>query len=98
MTECFKPNTVLWALHMGGWSLMFLFSTNTAISETSSTQYSHLVVTMFCDDGTETVHVTPLSILAASPYLNVLVDFSKGLWAVKLCSNKILQFLTGVAG
>jgi len=30
--------------------------------------------------------------------LNVLVAVSKGMWAVKLCINKILQFLTGGAG
>ena len=28
----------------------------------------------------------------------MLVDVSKGMRAVKLCSNKILQFLTGGAG
>jgi len=28
---------------------------------------------------------------------NVLVAVSKGMWVVKLCSNKILQFLTGCA-
>jgi len=32
------------------------------------------------------------------PNLNVLVAVSKGMRAVKLCSNKILQFLTGGAG
>ena len=26
---------------------------------------------------------------------NALVAVSKGMWAVKLCTNKILQFLTG---
>ena len=29
---------------------------------------------------------------------NVLVAISKGMWAVKFCNNKILQFLTGGAG
>ena len=28
----------------------------------------------------------------------VLVAVSKGMWSVKLCTNKILQFLTGGAG
>jgi len=32
------------------------------------------------------------------PNSNALVVVSKGMWAVKLCTNKILQFLTGVAG
>jgi len=32
------------------------------------------------------------------PNPNVLVAASKGLLAVKLCTNKILQFLTGGAG
>ena len=32
------------------------------------------------------------------PNLNVLVAVSKGMRAVKLCSNKILQFLTGGVG
>jgi len=39
----------------------------------------------------EMVHIPPLL-----SNLNVLIAFSKGMWAVKLCSNKILQFLTGV--
>jgi len=30
--------------------------------------------------------------------LNVLVVVNKGTWAVKLCSNKLFQFLTGDAG
>jgi len=30
--------------------------------------------------------------------LNVVVAVSKGMQSVKLCSNKILQFLTGGAG
>jgi len=34
--------------------------------------------------------------LLADP--NVLVAISKGMQAVKLCTNKILQFLTGGAG
>jgi len=29
---------------------------------------------------------------------NALVAVSKGMWAVKLCANKILQFLTEGAG
>jgi len=33
--------------------------------------------------------------LLPNPY--VLVAISKGMWAVKLCTNKILQFLTGCA-
>jgi len=37
-----------------------------------------------------------LSIYLSNP--NVLVASSKGMWAVKLCTNKILQFLTGGAG
>jgi len=28
----------------------------------------------------------------------VLVAVRKGMWAVKLCTNKILQFSTGAAG
>ena len=32
------------------------------------------------------------------PYSNVLAAISKGTWAIKLCINKILQFLTGRAG
>jgi len=32
------------------------------------------------------------------PNPNALVAVSKGMWAVKLCINKILQFLTGGAG
>jgi len=32
------------------------------------------------------------------PNPNVLVAISKGMQAVKLCTNKILQFLTGGAG
>jgi len=31
------------------------------------------------------------------PNTNVLVAVSKGMWAVKFCTNKILQFLTGGA-
>jgi len=34
---------------------------------------------------------------ASSPYANALVAVSKGMRAVKLCTNKILQFLTGGA-
>jgi len=30
--------------------------------------------------------------------LNALVAISNGMWAVKLCTNKILHFLTGGAG
>ena len=49
-----------------------------------------------CDD-TELVQVTLLRrTLASSPNPSALVAFSKGIRAVKLCSNKILQFLTGV--
>jgi len=37
--------------------------------------------------------------LVSSPYNpNALVAISKGMKAVKLCFNKILQFLTGGAG
>ena len=32
------------------------------------------------------------------PNPNALATVSKGMWAVKLCTNKILQFLTGGAG
>jgi len=32
------------------------------------------------------------------PNPNVLVAVSKGMWAIKFCCNKILQFLTGDAG
>ena len=47
----------------------------------------------------EMVHVTLLSrTLASSPHFlpnpNVLVAVSMDMWTVKLCSNKILQFLT----
>ena len=45
----------------------------------------------------EMVQVTPLK-KTFFPNLNVLVAVSKGMWAVKFCSNKILQFLTGSAG
>ena len=31
------------------------------------------------------------------PNLNALVAISKSMWAVKLCTSKILQFLTGGA-
>jgi len=36
------------------------------------------------------------NIVASNVY--ALVAVSKGMWAVKLCSNKNLQFLTGGAG
>jgi len=50
-------------------------------------------------DGTEAMQVTPLRrTLVSFPHPNVLVAVSKGMQAVKLCSNKILQFLTGGAG
>jgi len=39
---------------------------------------------------------TVLVILLPNP--NVLVAISKGMLAVKLCTGKILQFLTGGAG
>ena len=46
-------------------------------------------------DGTEMVQVTLLRrTLRLLPAPNVLVAISKGMWAVKLCFNKILQFLT----
>jgi len=32
------------------------------------------------------------------PNPNALVAVSKGMWAVKLCTNEIVQFLTGGAG
>jgi len=35
---------------------------------------------------------------ASLPNLNALVAVSKGMRAVKLCTNKILHFLTGGAG
>ena len=41
---------------------------------------------------------TPLRTLANVSNLNALVAVSKGMWAVKLCSSKILQFLTEGAG
>jgi len=40
--------------------------------------------------------IDELQHLVPSP--NALVAASKGMWAVKLCTNKILQFLTGGAG
>jgi len=47
----------------------------------------------------ETVQVTLLRRTPAfSPNLNVLAAISKGMWAVKLQSDKILQFLIGGAG
>jgi len=42
------------------------------------------------------VHVTPLKGTLASHYSNAIVAVSKGMQAVKVCSNKMLQFLTGV--
>jgi len=47
------------------------------------------VLVLRCGDS---VHNTLL------PNPNVLVAVSKGMRAVKLCTNKILQFLTGGAG
>jgi len=47
---------------------------------------------MHGDDAGNTVEERLLS------NANELVAISKGLRAVKLCSNKILQFLTGGAG
>jgi len=45
----------------------------------------------------ETEQVPPLRrTLAFLPNPSALVAISKGMRAVKLCSNKILQFLTGV--
>jgi len=44
--------------------------------------------------GTKTVQVTPMRSLLPNP--NVLVAISKGMRALKLCSNKIFQFLTAV--
>jgi len=46
----------------------------------------------------EVMQVTSLRTLASFPSLNGLVAVSKGMWAVKVCSNKILQFLTDSAG
>jgi len=47
----------------------------------------------------ETMEVTHLRrTLVSSPNPNALVAVSKGMRAVKLCSNKILQFLNGAAG
>ena len=40
--------------------------------------------------------VDELQHLLANP--NALVAVRKGMWAVNLCSNKILQFLTGGVG
>jgi len=50
---------------------------------------------MFPYDGKETVQVIPLR--KTLPNMNAIFAISKGVWAVKLCSNKILQCLTGVA-
>jgi len=47
--------------------------------------------------STQTVYVVPLKTLTFSPDFNVLVAANKDMWAVKLCSNKILHLLTGSA-
>ena len=49
-------------------------------------------------DGVEMVQVTPLRRTLVSSNPNALVAVSKGMWPVKLCSDKILQFLTGEEG
>jgi len=49
---------------------------------------------LFMSHGMEAVQMT----LFFLPNLNVLVDFSKVMQALKLCSSKILQFLTEFAG
>ena len=46
--------------------------------------------------GTETVQVTPLRRTPASSPKFKCTGISRAMRAVKLCSNKILQFLTGV--
>ena len=51
-------------------------------------------------EGMETVQVIPLRrTLAFSPYRNrhALLAIRKGMCAVKRCSSKIIQFLTGDA-
>jgi len=51
------------------------------------------------NDGTKTLQVTQLRrIWCFLPDLDVLVAVNKGMPAVKLCCNKILQFVTGDAG
>jgi len=52
--------------------------------------HSHLTVY----DGTEIVKVTPVMRTLANP--NAPAAISKGTWAVKRCSNEILQYLAGV--
>jgi len=50
-------------------------------------------------NGREKVKVTPLRrTLAFYPLSFALVAFSKVMQAVKLCSNKVLQFLTEGSG
>ena len=49
-------------------------------------------------DGVEMVQVIPLRRTLVSSNPNALVAVSKGTWAVKLCSDKVLQFLTGGRG
>ena len=46
------------------------------------------------DDGMESVLVTVLRRTLASCPWSICVGVSKGMWAVKRCFNKILQFLT----
>ena len=60
-----------------------------------------LMLTLLCllPVFTETVYITLLGNLQCLlPNPNVLVAVTKGMRAVKLCTNKILQFLTGGAG
>ena len=54
-----------------------------------------IIVTL---DGTETVWVTLLRTSTSFPNANALVAISRDMWAIKLCANKIFQFLTGGAG
>jgi len=57
---------------------------------------STIIAVVIVIDHTEMVQVTPFRCLLHN--LNALVAISKGMWAVKLSFNKILQFLTGGAG
>jgi len=49
-------------------------------------------------DGTETMRITPLKITQALLNPNALAAVSNCLWAVKLCTDKIIQFLTASTG
>jgi len=45
----------------------------------------------------DSVHNTVEELQSLLPNPNVLVAVSKGIWAVKLCTNNNLQFLTASA-